>query len=350
MTDQPATPVLPELRVVTGHTTPDRACQEVIRSGTGDGLPLGRPTVERVEAMLGGRSPGQAITPLPPLFLPATVEDAAVAAVLAGCAPPAFRYLLAALSGVVAPEFNLLGVSTTTGNAAVGMLVHGPGTETLGSSAGANCLGPVPVNSTLGRALALGCRLLGGAVPGSTDMATIGQPGKLSFCTAEGTESQGWESMHVSRGCASGSDAVTVFAASGILEVADTESDSASGLLETLAAAAVLPAAMHSAGHLLGGGQQLFLLPPEWMDRLGAEGWSRTSVGEFLYEHAVLPVDMLPSSGRARMTDDVRAAGLVRIAESPAAFLLLAAGGVGVKAAYVPSWPGGSTAVTRLVA
>lgn len=346
---RPVAPTLPELRVVTAQIPAERALAEVARVGAGDGLPLRRPTPERVTAMLAGRDPAQTVPALPPLLLPATVEDVATCAVLAGCAPPALPYLVAALAAATAPEFNLLGVTTTTGNAAVGVVVHDADGDQLVPAVGHNCLGTAEVNTALGRALALACRLLGGALAGSLDMATVGQPAKLTLCTAEGAAPEGWTQLHVARGMRPGSAAVTVFATSGILEIADTESDSAAGLLGTLAAAIPLPAAIHSAGDLLGGGQQLLVLPPEWAGRLASDGWSRESIGEFLYDRAVLPVDRLPTSGRSRITDEVAAQGLIRTARSPADFLVVVAGGVGMKAAYLPSWPGGSMAVTAPV-
>lgn len=348
---EPSGPLDPAaLRVVSAGESADDVVTRLDRHGLGDGLPLVSPTRPRVTAMLAGRAQDEPVAELVPLPYAATVEDVAQCAVLAGCAPGALPYLLAAVDAVAAPEFNLLGVSTTTGNAAVGVVVHGDGAPRHGFDTGANCLGPSRVNATFGRALALACRLLGGAVPGVLDMATLGQPAKLALCLAEGEVPQGWTSWHRSRGCAAGSDAVTVFATAGLLEVADTWSASALGLLESLASATPLPAAVSASGELVGGGQQLYVLPPEWVVRLVAEGWTRESVGAFLHEHAVLAVDRLPAAAASRLSDPARESGVLRCASSPDDFLLVCAGGTGVKAAYLPSWPGGSRAVTRPVA
>lgn len=338
------------LRVVTGDGSADDVVTRLDRHGLGDGLPVVPPTRARVTAMLAGRAPDEPVPELVPLPYAATVEDVALCAVLAGCEPGVLPYLVGAVDAVAAPEFNLLGISTTTGNAAVGVVVHGDGPPRHGFDTGANCLGPSRVNTSFGRALALACRLLGGAVPGLLDMATLGQPAKLTLCLAEGEVPAGWTSFHSSRGCASGSDAVTVFGAAGLLEVADTWSATARGLLESLASATPLPAAVSASGDLVGGGEQLYVLPPEWVVRLVAEGWTRESVGGFLHEHAVLPVDHLPAAASSRLTDRARERGVLRCASSPDDFLLVCTGGTGVKAAYLPSWPGGSRAVTRVVA
>ncbi len=349
MGEQSAIPDLSALKVLTGGRDPGAAAAELGRCSAGDGLPLVAPTADRVRAMLAGQAPESPVAPLPPLMMSATAEDVAVCAVLAGCAPGWLRFIAAAMEAAAAPEFNLLGISTTTGNAAVGVILHGPGPVRLGAAGGPGCLGPSAITAAVGRAVALSGRLLGGALPGTLDMATVGQPAKLSMCLAEPVPPAGWTALHVARGCPPGSDAVTVFGASGIIEVADTSSDSGQGLLETLAAATPLPAGVSSDGTVLGGGQQLFVLPPEWVTRLVADGCTRETAAAFMYEHAVLPLDRLPTSARFRLSDDVWRAGQLRSARSAADVLFVCAGGPGVKAAYLPSWPGGSTAVTRAV-
>ncbi|MQA01195.1 MAG: hypothetical protein GEV07_00170 [Streptosporangiales bacterium] len=345
-----AAPVDPSaLRVVTGDAAAEGVVARLDAAGLGDGFPMASPTAAKVSAMLAGRTADEPVEPLAPLCYPATVEDVAVCAVLAGCAPGVLPYLLAAVDAVTADEFNLLGVSTTTGNAAAGIIVHSAGRLQHPFATGANCLGPTPVNAAFGRAFALACRVLGGAVPGTLDMATLGQPAKFALCLAEEQAPAGWQTWHEFRGAPADRDAVTVFCTAGNLEVADTWSDTARGLLESLAAATPLPAGISANGELVGGGQQLYVLPPEWVVRLVAEGWTRESTGAYLYEHAVLPVDRLPASALSRLTEGARGQQVLRCARAPADYLVLCTGGTGVKAAYLPSWPGGSIAVTREV-
>src|SRR5204862_5440597 len=112
------------------------------------------------------------------------------------------------------PEFELHGPATSTGGAALMVIVNGPIRRRLGINAAANLLGPgFRANATIGRALrlillnCLDCR------PGVLDKSTQGWPGKYSLCFAEDEAASLWEPLHVSRGLPRGSSAVTVYAA-----------------------------------------------------------------------------------------------------------------------------------------
>ncbi|NIR35335.1 MAG: thioredoxin, partial [Actinobacteria bacterium] len=50
-------------------------------------------------------------------------------------------------------------------------------------------------NSTIGRALQLVIRNVGGGRPGEVDRATHGNPAKIGFCFAEDEEGSPWESL-----------------------------------------------------------------------------------------------------------------------------------------------------------
>src|SRR5438128_9383383 len=147
------------------------AVLELVESqGWGDGLPVIPPTEERVQAMLDA-------TPLPPAHVvavveprrgEATVEKIAVNAVLAGCTPAVFPALLAAVEAVTEPQFNLYALNTTTCCATPALMLNGPGRRTLGIECGYSCLGHNGrANATLGRALRLVMRNVGGSIPGA---------------------------------------------------------------------------------------------------------------------------------------------------------------------------------------
>ncbi|MDP9428213.1 MAG: hypothetical protein M3Q47_04755 [Actinomycetota bacterium] len=107
-------------------------------------------------------------------------------AVLAGCPAAALPVVVAACRAALEPEFNLLGVATTTGAPAMGVLVHGPVAGRIGMTSAAGGLGTGnAVNAAVGRAVALALAGIGGARAGLTDMATIGSPAKYTCCTAE---------------------------------------------------------------------------------------------------------------------------------------------------------------------
>ncbi len=57
-------------------------------------------------------------------------------------------------------------------------------------------------NATIGRALQLVIRNVGGGRPREVDRATLGNPGKYTYCFAEDEEGSCWEPLSVERGLA----------------------------------------------------------------------------------------------------------------------------------------------------
>ena len=78
------------------------------------------------------------------------------------------------------------GVLATTMPVGPVIVCSGPGTRAIGMNSGVNALGQGNrANSTIGRAVQLVVRNVGGGRPGEIDRATHGNPGKLGFCFAE---------------------------------------------------------------------------------------------------------------------------------------------------------------------
>ncbi len=297
----------------------------------GDGLPLVPPTAARLAAMLAGNAaPDTTIGHVAPLFGELTPRAAAYSAVLAGCRPGALPVVLAAMTACLEPEFNLLGLMTTTGSAAVATLVHGPAVAALGLNPSINCLGPGnAANATIGRAISLCLRNIGGAREGSGDMATCGQPGKYSFCFAEGTEGP-FEPLHVRRGLAAGASAVTVFGVSGTAEVLPLrDGDGAEAILDAIAIAMIAAVKVTGAARQPERPSQVFVLPPELGRLIAGKSWDLARVQRYLFE-----------AGEAAGTP---------VAPSPSLIHPILTGGPGVKIAYLPLWGGGSVPVTRRI-
>ena len=206
--------------------------------GWTDGLPVVPPTEARVLAMLEGtgRAPQEEVAVVPPNLVPVTVEKVAVNAVMAGCRPEYLPVVLAAVEAACTDEFNIHGVLATTWSAGPVVVVNGPIARAIGMNSGVNVLGQGNrANSTIGRALQLVVRNVGGGRPGGVDRATFGQPGKLGLSLAEDEEGSPWESLAVERGVAPGSSAVTVFAGGGVRSVADQISRTPESLARSLA-------------------------------------------------------------------------------------------------------------------
>jgi hypothetical protein len=324
----------------------------ILRAGLGDGLPVVPPTPARVAAMLGRRDPARVTAVLPPARGEATLRRLALCAVLAGCEPAQLPLLAAATEALGDPALNLLGVATTTGNAAVGMIVHGPAARAGDIHGGANALGPGAAgNATLGRALALVLRNVAGAVPGRTDLATQGQPAKYGLCFAENEPAAPWGPLHAARGLPAGAGAVTVFACSGLLEIVDAASADGAGVLTTCAQSMLAAGSLGGTG-LLGGGQPLLLLAPEHAELI-ARTHTRAQAQAALHAQARLPLERLAPDVRAHLLDSLppgtAAPEALPVASRPEDILLAVVGGVGRKSTYLPGWGGGSLAVTRPV-
>src|SRR5215472_12944852 len=195
--------------------------------GWSDGLPLVPPTAERVLRMLDGtaRDPQEVLGLVPPALAAATVEKIAINAVMAGCKPEYLPVVLAAVEAVLDERFAMHGVLATTSFVSPVIVVNGPIRRRIGMNAKGNALGQGNrANGAIGRALQLVIRNIGGGRPREVDRATLGNPGKYTYCFAEDEEGSSWEPLAVENGVKRGVSAVTVFAGFGLQGVVDQKS------------------------------------------------------------------------------------------------------------------------------
>ncbi len=344
------------MEIYRGPQDWDAAQEQLSAAGLSDGLPLVPPTAERVMRMLdtNGYNPNQAVTSKALLFGEVNWRDVAINAVMAGCRPQYLPVIGAALEALVADEFNLLGIGTTTGSAAPVFIVNGPIVAELNLNGGANALGPGNhANATIGRAISLILRNVGGATPGEGDMATLGQPAKYTCCFAENEADSPWTPFHVDRGFDRSQSVVTVFGASGILEMVDSSSNTAEGIAITYAHS-MRNAGSCGHGDTIGGGEPLLLIPPEIANIFQNEGRGKDHLQQAIFERATMALTELAPvvaerirvARRRENRSDVDA--LLRIAQRPEDILVVVAGGVGVKTAYLPAWSS-TRAVSRVI-
>jgi len=316
--------------------------------GWTDGLPVVAPTEARVIAMLTGtsRRPDDVVALVPPDLAPATVEKVAVNAVLAGCLPVHLPVVLAAVEAACTDAFNMHGVLATTFPAGPVLVVDGPVTARAGMNAAENALGQGNrANSTIGRALQLVVRNVGGGRPGEVDRAMQGSPAKVGFCFAESTDDPPFAPLAASRGVPG--SALTVFAGSGTVPVVDQLSRTAESLARSLAG--VLRAVPHP--KLAVAFDALLVIGPEHGRVLREAGWDRDRLLAELEQLLALPGDEL-----VRGADGIAeglppaAAGTTVPKFRPGGLLLAYAGGAaGLFSTVVPGWvsgPGGSEPVT----
>jgi len=207
--------------------------------GWTDGLPVVPPTEARVLRMLDGttRAGDEVVAVVPPDLVECTVEKVAVNAVMAGCRPEYLPVVLAAVEAACTDEFNMHGLLATTWMSGPVVVVNGPVAERIGMNSGGNAFGQGNrANATIGRALQLVVRNVGGGRPGAVDRATLGNPGKYTFCFAENEATSPWESLAVERGVAPGTSAVTLFAGEGPRGIVDQLSRTPESLARSFAA------------------------------------------------------------------------------------------------------------------
>jgi hypothetical protein len=329
----------------------ERVQDELATAYLSDGLPLVPPTMARVSTMLAanGYATDEEIAMLPPSFESATAGDIAICAVLAGCKSEYFPVLVAAVDALSDMSFNLVGIATTTGSAAPIYIVNGPIVEKIGLNAKGNALGSGHrANATIGRAMSLILQNVGGAKPGEVDMATLGQPAKYACCFAENIAESPWPPLHVERGFATDQSVVTVVGISGTGEVNDSDSQSALDMAQTFAQSMLIAGVSGGSG-LLGGGEPLCILPPEWATLFHRDGYSKQQAKAAIWEQAVLPVEKLaPAQRKHRMAAaSDPTANVIRVADKADDLMIVVAGGVGRKAAYAPTWGGTTKAISR---
>jgi len=207
--------------------------------GFTDGLPVIPPTEERVLRMLSGthRDPQETIATVPPNMGVATTEKVAINAVMAGCKPEYLSVVIAALEAACTDDFNIHGVMATTMGASPVMVVNGPIRDRIGLNSNLSALGQGNrANATIGRALRLIIRNIGGAVPGKTERPTLGNPMKYTMCFAEREARSPWSPLHVERGFKETDSVVTLFGmTSGPTLIVDQTSTDPSQLARSMA-------------------------------------------------------------------------------------------------------------------
>lgn len=319
--------------------------------GWTDGLPLVPPTEARVLRMLEGtsRAADEVVALVPPNLVECTVEKVAVNSVMAGCRPEYLPVVLAALEAVCTDEFNMHGILATTMGVGPVFVVNGPITAEIGMNSGVNVLGHGNrANATIGRAVQLVVRNVGGGAPGGVDRATHGSMSKLGFCFAEDEVGSPWTTLAEDRGFSRSQDVVTAFCGEGPRIVVDQKSRSADSLVRMLAEGLLASVSPRTVMGMDG----LLVVSPEHMARFSDAGWDRQRFMEELGRHLVVEADgILAGTGGIEEGLPPNLAGLTLPKFRPGGLLVVHAGGpAGLFSAIIGGWlngPMGSEPTSR---
>jgi hypothetical protein len=342
-------PTLRARRVELGPAEDE--AEAMYERGWSDGLPLVPPTVERVARMLCGtnRKPDEVVAVAPPDLVECTVEKVAINAVMAGCRPDYLPVVLTAVEAACTDAFNIHGVLATTWFSGPLVIVNGPIARGIGMNSGVNALGQGNrANATIGRALQLVVRNVGGGRPGGVDRATLGTPGKYTFCFAEDEAGSPWEPLHVERGMPPNSSAVTLFAAEGVRGVVDQLSREPESLARSFAAC--LRTVAHPKNVIAW--DAVLVVSPEHARVFRDAGWTKVRLREELDARLQIPgaelvrgaagiAEGMPEAFRDTTLPKFRAGGLL---------IVHAGGQAGLFSAIIGGWASGaigSEPVTR---
>jgi hypothetical protein len=311
--------------------------------GWTDGLPIVAPTAEKVARMVAaaGRPADAVVGPIPPRWRKATIEKIAINAVMAGCRPQYFPVVLTAIDALLDPACQLHGIQTATNTTTPLIIVNGPIAEELDINSGGNLFGGgCRANATIGRAVQLVLRNIGGDVAGETDMATHGQSGKFTFCIAEAERDSPWTPFHVDAGLAAGDSAVSVIGASAPQNVFTYGCETGEEIL------AHLVGAMTGLGHnnIIFPTGPLLVLSPEHAGTLARDGIGKRDIRQAVFERARIPLTRFAKRTveglkhrRARWFAEVGDPGNIGVADRPQDVSIIVAGGAGIHSLFVPT-------------
>jgi hypothetical protein len=316
-----------------------------LRDGWGDGLPLLPPTEERVRALIEATPyhGDDVIGVLPPKDREATIELAAVNAAMAGVEPAAFPYVIAALEAITVPEHNLFGLVSTTSSVIPMLVVNGPSRERLGFDMRDGCMGGAAGRGsmTVGRAMSLCLRNIGGQKVGVTSKSVFGQPARTGMCFAEWEERSPWPTVAEQLGHERGIDVVTAHGGKGTFPMADIYCDDDRDLLELIAKSLAFPLSNKFLTPTAGNGQTVLAINPTWAARFGRTFPDLDDLKTFLHEHAWQPIALWPQAQQVLLDGKGRVdrAGRVWFDERPDQIVVVVCGGLGnLHAVALPSW------------
>ncbi len=311
-----------------------------------DGLPVIPPTPDKVARMLelSRLGPDEAIVSVTPRRGVLTPRRLAACAVMAGCKPEYYPILETAFKLMGATDFNLGGMTTTTGEVWPSILVSGPYAQEIGMESGFGLFGPGNrANNTIGRAITLVLFAIGGAYPGAGSFATFGNMTRKGLAFTDDPDSP-WEPYHTELGYPDETTVTVIATINPSLMVDETES--AENVLYLTARHIAMPGTRGDYNP----GPIIVMFNPSHRQRLASAGYTKKDIKEYLYENARQPYSLLSKlgtqPGRKRWPKWVYGNpydGQVPFLRSPEDAIILTGGGpVAAHTAIFYTWMGNS--------
>ena len=255
------------------------------KRGWTDGFPVVPPTEEEVAEMLTGTDlpPSHVVAKLMPRLGKATVEKIAINAVMAGALPTYMPVLITAVEAMV--EYGYFrGQAVSAGSWAPCYLFNGPIRDDIHINTGVGVMSPGNIaNATIGRALGLIVKNIGGIRKGIEDMGNMGNPGKYTLVLGENEEQSPWEPLHVQHGFKKEDSVITIFMPNNHAQsvVYGTSDDM---ILRTIAYN-ISPSKR---------GTMCILIGPVHAGVLADKGWTKQDIINFIAQYARAPLSHMP--------------------------------------------------------
>jgi len=291
------------------------------RRGWTDGFPIVPPTAAEVAEMLTGTDlpPEHVVAKIIPRLGKATVEKIAVNAVMAGALPTYLPVLIAGVQALMDPLAMFGTTEVSTASWVPFWIINGPLRHDLHINSGTGALSPGNIaNSTIGRAMGLIIKNIGGARPGVEDMGTYGNSGKYTMVTAESEEESPWEPLHVEQGINRGDSAVTLSFPTAFLTAGSGFGSDAKGVLRSILS-------------IYRGEKMTIMLNAQHARALADDGWPKKEIAAFIAEYMTQPASRLETGFKMREKtyEPLNLGDFVGSQAKPGKIRLLVAGGPG---------------------
>jgi len=167
--------------------------------------------------------------------------------------------------------------SVSTGSWAPFWVINGPIRNDILLNSSSGTLSPGNIaNATIGRAMGLIIKNIGGIRKGIEDMGVMGNPMKYTMVMAENEEESPWEPMHTDLGLAKEDNSIAVsYPQSWLQHWPDSSDDE--GIIRSII------------DYLHSSMTTTIILPPSHAKSLAKAGWSKDDIKEFLCEFARIP-------------------------------------------------------------
>ena len=290
-----ASPTEPKPTDVVFQGTFEEVNQYFYENGWTDGLPIVPPTLERVQAflkftdlpqdtVLGQAQPDNRI---------ATVWNAAVNGVMAGCKPEYMPVMVAAIQAMCDEEYGVEHSGNTPGAETL-LILNGPIAQELGFNAEQGVLRDgIMANTALGRWWRLCLKNIAGFRHQQTDKATFGGTWKVAMAENEDVLQEiGWPPMAAEFGYKLGENAISIARFTGGDVVTSVFGDKAESILPYLADALARISAwqlVFTVGMSTGTYRPLLIISPILARTIAKSGWSKDQVKDYLFENARIP-------------------------------------------------------------